>query len=336
MDRRVSHGDRMQRPRAGWRTWPASKWRKRTSAARRGTLGILGFMEQLNEVDIAGVEPMTSVTPMRPGGARTSSPTVAIRPRAPERTGRPRRLLYRAQGRGMTQLSCPDHRRGPPAASVRRNRCGRTHRGLPRRVRSRGGPQRRLRADPDLARRQAAAAASRFKAGEAPDLCGIPLRNQGFFLCRGRAQPGRVAHPRRIPAPLREHRHQSALGRGGGLHRQAQHGRIRHGKLERDLGLRPCGEPLAVRRQPRPHARRLVGGVGGGGGGRSLPRRDRDRHRRLDPPARCLHWHRRCQADLRSLLAVGNCRLCLFARPSRPDGQVGPRCRDHAEGHGRP
>jgi aspartyl-tRNA(Asn)/glutamyl-tRNA(Gln) amidotransferase subunit C len=26
--------------------------------------GILGFMEQLNEVDITGVEPMTSVTPM--------------------------------------------------------------------------------------------------------------------------------------------------------------------------------------------------------------------------------------------------------------------------------
>ncbi len=41
--------------------------------------GILGFMEQLREVDVAGVEPMTSVTPMalplRPdavtdGGAR--------------------------------------------------------------------------------------------------------------------------------------------------------------------------------------------------------------------------------------------------------------------------
>lgn len=27
--------------------------------------GILGFMEQLNEVDVAGVAPMTSVTPMR-------------------------------------------------------------------------------------------------------------------------------------------------------------------------------------------------------------------------------------------------------------------------------
>ena len=27
--------------------------------------GILGFMEQLNEVDVEGVEPMTSVTPMQ-------------------------------------------------------------------------------------------------------------------------------------------------------------------------------------------------------------------------------------------------------------------------------
>ena len=26
--------------------------------------GILGFVEQLNEVDVTGVEPMTSVTPM--------------------------------------------------------------------------------------------------------------------------------------------------------------------------------------------------------------------------------------------------------------------------------
>ncbi len=27
--------------------------------------GILGFMEQLNEVDVTGIEPMTSVTPMQ-------------------------------------------------------------------------------------------------------------------------------------------------------------------------------------------------------------------------------------------------------------------------------
>jgi aspartyl-tRNA(Asn)/glutamyl-tRNA(Gln) amidotransferase subunit C len=35
-------------------------------AALAGELsGILGFMEQLNEVDVTGVDPMTSVTPMR-------------------------------------------------------------------------------------------------------------------------------------------------------------------------------------------------------------------------------------------------------------------------------
>lgn len=35
-------------------------------AALAGELsGIIAFMEQLNEVDVAGIEPMTSVTPMR-------------------------------------------------------------------------------------------------------------------------------------------------------------------------------------------------------------------------------------------------------------------------------
>jgi aspartyl-tRNA(Asn)/glutamyl-tRNA(Gln) amidotransferase subunit C len=34
-------------------------------ALARELSGILGFMEQLNEVDVTGVEPMVSVTPMR-------------------------------------------------------------------------------------------------------------------------------------------------------------------------------------------------------------------------------------------------------------------------------
>ena len=34
-------------------------------ALARELSGILTFMEQLNEVDVAGIEPMTSVTPMR-------------------------------------------------------------------------------------------------------------------------------------------------------------------------------------------------------------------------------------------------------------------------------
>ena len=47
--------------------------------------------------------------------------------------------------------------------------------------------------------------------------------------------------------------------------------------------------------------------------------RDRDRYRRLDPPARGVHRDRRRQADLRPLLALGHRRLCLLARPGRPD-----------------
>jgi aspartyl-tRNA(Asn)/glutamyl-tRNA(Gln) amidotransferase subunit C len=34
-------------------------------ALARELSGILSFMEELNEVDVSGVEPMTSVTPMR-------------------------------------------------------------------------------------------------------------------------------------------------------------------------------------------------------------------------------------------------------------------------------
>ena len=33
---------------------------------------ILGFMEQLNEVDVEGVEPMTSVTPMRAASSKAA------------------------------------------------------------------------------------------------------------------------------------------------------------------------------------------------------------------------------------------------------------------------
>ena len=82
-------------------------------------------------------------------------------------------------------------------------------------------------------------------------------------------------------------------------------------------------------------ARRLVRRLGGGGRGGPLPRRDRHRHRRLDPPAGGLHRHRRGEADLRALLALGDRRLRLVARPGRADGEDGARRRDHARGDGR-
>ena len=87
----------------------------------------------------------------------------------------------------------------------------------------------------------------------------------------------------------------------------------------------------ARRRQARPaDARRLVGRLGRRGRRAPLPRGDRERHRRLDPPARRLHRHRRHQADLRPLLALGHGRLRLLARPGRPARAHRARRRDHA------
>ena len=63
---------------------------------------------------------------------------------------------------------------------------------------------------------------------------------------------------------------------------------------------------------------------------------DGERHRRLDPPARGLHRHRRHQADLRPLLALGHGRLRLVARPGRADRAHRARRRDHAALDGGP
>ncbi len=79
-------------------------------------------------------------------------------------------------------------------------------------------------------------------------------------------------------------------------------------------------EPLARQGlQPRSGSGRLVGRFGRSRRRASLRRRDRNRYRRLHPSAGRLHRHRRHQADLWPLLALGRRRLRLVARPGRPD-----------------
>ena len=77
-------------------------------------------------------------------------------------------------------------------------------------------------------------------------------------------------------------------------------------------------------------AGRLVRRLGCGGGGAALSRRDRDRYRRLDPPACGLHRHGRHQADLWALLALGHRRVCVLSRPGRSARAFCARCRDPA------
>ena len=64
-------------------------------------------------------------------------------------------------------------------------------------------------------------------------------------------------------------------------------------------------------------ARRLVGRFGRGGRRQSVPRRHRHRYRRFDPPAGGVLRHRRHQADLWPLLALGHRRIRVLARSGR-------------------
>ena len=126
-------------------------------------------------------------------------------------------------------------------------------------------------------------------------------------------------------AGIRIHRHAEPVRCGRGHAGQAQHGRIRHGLVQRDLGLWQCGEPLEAWKRRAADAGRLLGRLGRCRCGRSVPWRDRHRYRRLDPPACGLYRHHRDQADLRALFALGRCGLCLLARSGGADDQDGAR-----------
>ena len=179
------------------------------------------------------------------------------------------------------------------------------------------------------------AAAARLKAGEAPDLCGIPLGIKDFFCVEG--VPSQAAS--RILEGFRPP-YESTVTR-----QLWEAGAVCIGKLNMDeFAMGSSNETSVYGPAVSPWRRNgddrglTPGGSSGGSAAAvaadSLPRRHRDRHRRLDPPARGLHRHRRGEADLRALLALGHRGLRLLARPGRAAGQVGPRRGDPPEGDG--
>ncbi len=185
---------------------------------------------------------------------------------------------------------------------------------------------------PDKALAMAAASDERLAKGEGRALEGVPLGIKDLFCTEGvHSQAG--SHVLDGFKPVYEFdRHEQSVGRWRGDARQAQHGRVRHGLVQRDLLLRPGGQSVALEGLERAAgAGRFVGRFGGGGRRAALRRGDGDRYRRLDPPAGGLHRHRRHQADLWPLLALGHRRLRLLARPGRPDRARRARRRDPPE-----
>ena len=83
--------------------------------------------------------------------------------------------------------------------------------------------------------------------------------------------------------------------------------------------------------------RKLVPGGSSGGSAAAVAAlhgagQHRHRHRRLDPPAGGVLRHRRAEADLRPLLALGRGRLRQLARPARPVRAHRRGCGDPAAG----
>ena len=105
---------------------------------------------------------------------------------------------------------------------------------------------------------------------------------------------------------------------------QDQHGRVRHGLVEREQRLLPRAQPLGSRARPRG----LVGRLGRGGRGVAVRRGPRHRHRWLDSPAGVALRGGRREADLRPGLPLRRDRFRLVPRPSRP-------VRPHGRGRGR-
>ena len=117
------------------------------------------------------------------------------------------------------------------------------------------------------------------------------------------------------------HRHRQSVARRRGDARQAQHGRVRHGLVERDLGYGPVINPW--RRNGRQRRRCVPGGSSGGSAAAVAAHLCARRRRRPIPAARSASRRRspgrRDEADLWPLLALGDRRLRLVARPGRAD-----------------
>ena len=235
---------------------------------------ILGYIEELRQLDTSGVEPMTHAVPFacpqRPDEVGAMLPPDEALANAPA----PRRQLLP----GPADRSRPRRWASERAGAARGH-----HRHAGRRAcgRGAGGPATWSRATwiASLASTASwAASCGSTPPARAPPptpstpaspLARTPVRWRGcpsalkdIFATRGLETTAGSKILRRLRAPLRQHRRRPAAGRRGHQPGQAEHGRVRHGLVQREQRLQAGAQPLGARSR----AGRLVGRVGGGGG----------------------------------------------------------------------
>ena len=152
---------------------------------------------------------------------------------------------------------------------------------------------------------------------------GHPDRAQGRHLDEGDRDDGGLEDPQRVHAGLRLDRRRAREGRGPLAPRKDEHGRVRDGLLDRELGLGAVAQSVGSVARPRRIGRRHRRC----GLGRARALGPRLRHGRLDQAAVCAVRQRRPAADVRDRLAL---RVVAFASSLDQIGPVAKTVRDVA------
>ena len=182
----------------------------------------------------------------------------------------------------------------------------------------------------------AKAADARIAKGDAGPLEGIPLAIKDLFCTEG-VRTTACSHILDNFVPTYESTVSAQLWRDGAVMLgKTNNDEFAMGSSNETSFFGPVTSPWRRKGANTP----LVPGGSSGGSAAAVAahlcaRRDRHRHRRLDPPAGGLHRHRRHQADLRPLLALGHRRLRVLARSGRAVRAHGARRRDPAALDGR-
>ena len=273
------------------------------------------------------VEDSTVEAAERP--ARSPRPQPAAEGRRP----RPRqRVRLRQPGRRMTDLTsltlAEARERAAQEGILRR----RARRRASRRDREGARAQRLCAGDAGARARHGEAPPTRAsRAGEARPLEGMPLAIKDLFCTEG-VRTTACSHILDDFVPTYESTVTANLWRDGAVMLgKTNNDEFAMGSSNETSFFGPVTSPWRRKGANTP----LVPGGSSGGSAAAVAahlcaRRDRHRHRRLDPPARGVHRHRRHQADLRPLLALGHRRLRLLARPGRAVRAHGARRRDPA------